>query len=71
MIRITKEMIIEIHEDLIMRGGKAQGILCDGTLDYIIDKIETENGVYAKAAWALYMSRSIRFLMAISGPHSW
>lgn len=61
MIRITKEMIIEIHEDLIMRGGKAQGILCDGTLDYIIDKIEMENGVYAKAAWALYMSRQHPF----------
>jgi peptidyl-tRNA hydrolase len=57
MIRITKKMIIEIHEDLIMRSGKAQGILCDGTIDYIIDKIEKENGVYARAAWALYMSR--------------
>lgn len=50
MTKITKEMVIEIHEDLIMRGGHVHGILCEGTLDYILDKIETESGVYAKAA---------------------
>jgi death-on-curing protein len=61
VIKITKEMVKEIHEDLILRGGRVHGTLCDGTLDYIIDKIEMEKGVYKKAAWALFMSRQHPF----------
>lgn len=71
MVKITKEMVIEIHEDLIARGGHTHGVLCDATLDYILDRIETANGVYAKAAWALYMSRQHPFLMATSERPSW
>lgn len=57
MPKFTKEMVLIIHEDLIRTCGEAHGILCDGTIDFILDKIETTNGVFAKAAWALYMSR--------------
>lgn len=61
MTQITKEMVIQIHEDLIRRGGQLNGVLCDATLDYVLDKIETENMVYSKAAWALFMSRQHPF----------
>lgn len=54
---MTKEMVIVMHEDLIRTGGRVHGILCEGTLDYIIEEINSVPGVYAKAAWALYMSR--------------
>ena len=47
----------EILEDLIRKGGELQGILCEGTIDCVVDRINNEHGVYAKAAWALYMSR--------------
>jgi len=46
-----------MHEDLIRMGGHVHGILYEGTLDYIIAEINSVPGVYAKAAWALYMSR--------------
>jgi len=36
---ITKEMLIIIHDDQIKLGGKAHGILCHGTIDYIFDNI--------------------------------
>lgn len=62
MFTITKEMILIIHEDLIRKGGEIQGILCEGTIDYVVDKINNESGVYTKAAWALYMSRLNPFL---------
>lgn len=55
--QITKEMILAMHEDLIRTGGQVHGVLCEGTLDYIVEEINFVPGVYAKAAWALYMSR--------------
>lgn len=57
MVAITKEMTITIHEDLIKIGGQIDGVLCEGTLDCIIERINTTPGVYAKSAWALFMSR--------------
>jgi len=61
VVQITKEMIIAMHEDLIRTGGQVQGILCEGTIDYIVEKINSVPGVYAKSAWALYMSRQHPF----------
>ncbi|MBN1322583.1 MAG: Fic family protein [Methanotrichaceae archaeon] len=55
--RITNEMIIAIHEDLIRTGGRVQGILCDGTIDYILNQIDMQSGIHARVAWVLYMSR--------------
>lgn len=57
MVQITKEMVLVMHEDLIRTGGQVHGILCEGTVDYIVEEINFVPGVYAKAAWALYMSR--------------
>jgi death on curing protein len=57
MVQITKEMVIAMHNDLIRTGGQVHGILCEGTIDYIIGELNYSPGVYAKAAWALYMSR--------------
>ena len=57
MVQITKEAVIAMHEDLIRTGGQVDGILCEGTIDYIIETLNFTPGVYAKAAWALYMSR--------------
>ena len=59
---VTKEMLIIVHDDLLRRGGKAEGILCQGTIDYVLDNIERADGVFAKAAWALYMSREHPFI---------
>ena len=57
MAQITKEMVLAMHEDLIRTGGQVHGVLCDGTLDYMLTEINFVPGVYAKAARALYMSR--------------
>lgn len=54
---LKKEIIIIIHEDLIRRGGEVSGIRDEGTIDYILDKINGADDVFEKAAWALYMSR--------------
>lgn len=61
MVRITKEMVITMHEDLINTGGQLHGILCEGTIDYILDELNSHPGVYSKAAWALFMSRQHPF----------
>lgn len=57
LVRITKEMVLAMHEDLINAGGLVHGVLSEGTLDYMIAEINFVPGVYAKAARALYMSR--------------
>ncbi|HQF17340.1 MAG TPA: type II toxin-antitoxin system death-on-curing family toxin [Methanotrichaceae archaeon] len=54
-------MIIAVHEDLIRADGQIHGVLCEGTIDYIIEQMNSTPGVYAKAAWALYMSRQHPF----------
>ena len=53
MIRITKEMVISIHDDLIKTEGGALGILCEGTIDYLVGQINAESEGFKKAAWAL------------------
>ena len=57
MIQFTPGMIKEIHDDLIRKGGKAHGMIYEGTVDYIVERINNGGGVYTKASWALYMSR--------------
>jgi death on curing protein len=61
MTKFTKDVIILIHDDQIRMGGMVHGILCDGTIDYILNNIEDASGVFSKAAWALYMSRQHPF----------
>jgi death-on-curing protein len=57
MTQFTTEEVKGIHDDLIRKGGKARGIICEGTIDFIVDKINYDCGIYMKASWALYMSR--------------
>jgi death-on-curing protein len=61
MTKFTKEVIILIHDDQIRTGGMVHGILCDGTIDFILNNIEEVRGVFSKAACALYMSRQHPF----------
>jgi death-on-curing protein len=62
MVQITKEMVSVMHENLIRTGGQVHGILCEGTVDYIVEEINFVPVVYAKAAWALYVSRHHPFV---------
>ena len=50
-----------MHEDLIRVGGQIHGVLCEGTIDYFVEEINSVPGVYAKSARALYMSRQHPF----------
>jgi len=57
VIRITKGMVISIHDDLIKTGGGTPGILCEGTIDCLVDRINAEPDIFKKATWALYIAR--------------
>ena len=39
MIELTSEMIVEIHDTIIQRYGGLPGILCQGTIDYLVTRI--------------------------------
>ena len=43
MIELTAEMIIEIHDTTIRRYGGLPGILCLGTIDYLVARINDES----------------------------
>lgn len=53
MIRITRDMVLSIHNDLVETGGGVPGVLCEGTIDYIVGRINSESDVFKKATWAL------------------
>ncbi len=55
MIDLTSEMIIEIHDTVIERYGGLSGILCQGTIDYLVSKINDEPDCFRKAATALHL----------------
>lgn len=55
MIELTAEMIIEIHDTIIQRYGGLPGILCQGTIDYLVSKINDEPDHFKKAAFALHL----------------
>lgn len=55
MIDLTSDMIIEIHDTTIQRYGGLQGILCQGTIDYLVAKINDEPDHFKKAALALHL----------------
>ena len=47
-------MVKEVH-DCYIGSLVLNGVLNEGTLDYIIDQINDETNIYRRAAWALYM----------------
>jgi death-on-curing protein len=55
MIELTAEMIIEIHDTTIRRYGGLPGILCQGTIDYLVTRINDEPDHFKKAALALHL----------------
>ncbi len=55
MIELTSEMIIEIHDTIIERYGGLPGILCQGTIDYLVSRINAEPNCARKAALALHL----------------
>jgi death-on-curing protein len=55
MIDLTSEMIIEIHDTIIDRYGGLPGILCRGTIDYLVARINAEPDCFMKAAVALHL----------------
>lgn len=56
MIRLTVKMVKEIHDYLIEADGGEPGIRDVGTLYYLVDKINNEEDVFEKAAWALFLA---------------
>jgi death-on-curing protein len=55
MIDLTADMIIEIHDTIIQRYGGLPGILCCGTIDYLVARINDEPDHFRKAALALHL----------------
>ena len=53
--KITAKMAIEFH-DLLGSDLEAQGIRERGTLDYLVERINEEEDVFRRAAWALYVA---------------
>jgi death-on-curing protein len=51
--RLTAEKIIEIHDDIIERYGGTEGILNQGTIEYLVYQLDRKNDVFKKAALAL------------------
>ena len=40
---LTSEKIIEVHRLIISNFGGVDGVLCHGTIDYLVDQINAEN----------------------------
>ncbi|HSD57891.1 MAG TPA: type II toxin-antitoxin system death-on-curing family toxin [Methanotrichaceae archaeon] len=55
MVELTSEMIIEIHDTIVERYGGLPGILCRGTVDYLVTRINGEPDPFKKAALALHL----------------
>jgi death-on-curing protein len=52
---LTSEKILEIHKLIISNFGGVDGVLCQGTIDYLIDQINAESDPFRKAALALHI----------------
>jgi death-on-curing protein len=51
---LTSEKILEIHKLIISNFGGIDGVLCQGTIDYLVDQINAESDLFRKAAIALH-----------------
>ena len=52
---LTSEKILDIHKLIIRNFGGIDGVLCQGTIDYIVDQINAEFDLFRKAALALHI----------------
>jgi death-on-curing protein len=51
---LTSEKILDIHKLIISNFGGIDGVLCRGTIDYLVDQINAESDLFRKAAIALH-----------------
>lgn len=52
---LTSEKILDIHKLIISNFGGIDGVLCQGTIDYLADQINAGPDVFSKAAIALHL----------------
>ncbi len=52
---LTSKKILDIHELIISNFGGLDGVLCQGTIDYLVDQINAESDHFRKAALALHI----------------
>lgn len=52
---LTSEKILDIHNLVISNFGGLDGVLCQGTIDYLVDQINAEPDLFRKAALALHI----------------
>jgi len=52
---LTSEKILEVHRLIISNFGGLDGVLCHGTIDYLVDQINAEPDIFCKAALALHI----------------
>lgn len=55
---LTSEKILEINKLVISNFGGTDGVLCQGTIDYLVDQINAEPDLFRKAALALHIVAS-------------
>jgi death on curing protein len=51
---LISEKILDIHELIISNFGGLDGVLCQGTIDYLTDLINAESDLFRQAALALH-----------------
>lgn len=52
---LTSEKILDIHRIIINNFGGTDGVLYQGTIDYLADQINAESDLFRKAALALHI----------------
>jgi death-on-curing protein len=52
---LTSKKILDIHKLVISNFGGIDGVLCQGTVDYLVDQINAEPDLFRKAALALHI----------------
>lgn len=52
---LTSEKILEIHQLIISNFGGTDGVLCQGTIDYLVDQVNAQQDLFRQAAIALHI----------------
>jgi death on curing protein len=52
---LTPEKILDVHKLIIRNFGAIDGVLCQDTIDYLVDQINAELDLFRKAALALHI----------------
>jgi len=52
---LTSKKILDIHELIISNFGGIDGVLCQGTIDYLVDQINAQSDPFRQAALALHI----------------